>query len=97
MRNAIFALVLVAAAMGAGCGGISSKMVTLPSGEYGYSIKCDKKHNDWGDCYTKAAEVCGGKYEILEKNSNDQSVLLFNAGNPFGTTIPRRSIIIRCE
>lgn len=95
MRNLLAVGVLCLLA--SGCGGVSSKAITLPDGRHGASIKCDKKHNDWGDCYNEAATYCGGKYTVLERNGSDQSVAFYNAGNPFFSTIPRRSIVVRCE
>lgn len=95
MRNLV--LLLVFGALLYGCGGISAHQTTLPDGTQGASINCDKNHNDWGDCYNKASEYCGGKYTVLEKNGSEQSFGYYNAGRPFFAGIPKRNIVVRCE
>ncbi len=55
--------------------------VRLPNGQVGYSVKC---YFDIDKCYNRAAEICGGAYEVVNSSSNrdsdgdDFSKLLFS-------------------
>ena len=72
MRNMI---ALVALGL-AGC--LTVKAVPLPKGQTGYTImNC----SDMAQCYRKAAEVCGGDYELFSQNSDTSgSVIEGNGG-----------------
>jgi len=52
----------VALAIG-GC--VTVKPVALPSGKAGHLISC----SDSAQCMNKAAEICGGPYEIIQTQS----------------------------
>lgn len=61
-------LAAVAAILLTGC--VTARPVALPNGTQGYAIGCPGAARDIGDCMNKAAEVCGGKYQILDHDGN---------------------------
>lgn len=48
----------------------TARPVALPNGTQGYAIHCSGAALDISDCMNKAAEVCGGKYNILDREGN---------------------------
>lgn len=63
----------------AGC--VTAKPIQIPSGEAGYIIDCSSA-NGWGKCFEKAAETCGGPYEII---------------NQSGGWLEARTLLIKCK
>lgn len=51
-----------------GC--VTSRPVALPNGTQGYAIRCPGAARDISDCMNEAAKVCGGKYQILDREGN---------------------------
>jgi hypothetical protein len=70
MRIALLTAIpaIFAAAMLSGC--VTARPVALPNGTQGYAIQCPGAARDISDCMNKAAEVCGGKYSILDQEGN---------------------------
>jgi hypothetical protein len=76
------------AAILAGC--VTAERVPLPSGRQGYTVEnCDSL----SACYKKAAEVCGGPYDIVSQ-----------AGEPITTaasagriSAPKYAMAIECK
>jgi len=57
-------LVLVITATLASCTTVSE--IRLPDGSYGHSINCSGTAQSWGNCYTKAEEICGESgYDVV--------------------------------
>jgi hypothetical protein len=80
----LFLGVLGIAATLAGCATVTP--VPLPNGQQGLAIEaCDTM----ATCYKKAAEVCGGKYEIIGEGSKTSG-----ASGYVGTT---HSMTIQCK
>lgn len=70
MRKALLVamLGLLSAAVISGC--VTARPVALPNGTQGYAIQCPGAARDISDCMNKAAQVCGGKYNILDREGN---------------------------
>ncbi|MFL6579911.1 MAG: hypothetical protein ACJ8G2_04140, partial [Burkholderiales bacterium] len=57
-------LFLVTIACFAGCTSVSA--IRLPDGSTGHSINCSGTAQSWGNCYTKAEELCGENgYDVV--------------------------------
>jgi hypothetical protein len=68
-RSRVHVLALaVSAASLAGCA--TARPVALPNRTQGYANRCPGAARDIADCMNKAAEVCGGEYEILDREGN---------------------------
>lgn len=52
------------------CACVTEKPVALPNGTQGYAIRCPGAARDISDCMNEAAKVCGGKYQILDRDGN---------------------------
>jgi hypothetical protein len=65
--------------LGSGC--VTSKPVALPNGTQGYAIRCPGAARDISDCMNEAAKVCGGKYQILDRDGNVVGGAAFATGN----------------
>lgn len=87
--------ILVMAAILSGC--VTEHPVTLPNGQSGYSINCPGTSHDIGDCMNEAARICGGKYEILDRDSESAGGAVAPAGQSavFMNGI-HRTMIVRC-
>lgn len=72
----------------------SAKLVPLPDGTTGYVVKNCK---DMAVCYKKAAEVCGGKYEVIERSSGQVGAMSGANGYLSGASSLRYTMTIRCE
>lgn len=82
-------LVLIALALG-GC--VTAKPIQLPDGTQGYVIdECDSL----AKCYRKAAETCGGKYELIDSQGSSVGAISGGAAVT-GFVIPIYSITVRC-
>lgn len=81
------------AALVAGCVPVP-RPVSLPDGSTGYSVRC---HRDIGNCMNEAAQVCGGKYQILDRDGDVIGSAVMPAGN--GAIVARgirKTLIVRC-
>ncbi|MGB9331332.1 MAG: hypothetical protein WCB10_11225 [Steroidobacteraceae bacterium] len=52
------------------CACVTERPVALPNGTQGYAIRCPGAARDIADCMNEAAKVCGGKYQILDRDGN---------------------------
>jgi hypothetical protein len=66
-----------------------AREASLPDGTKGFVIS---KCKDLSYCYNRAAELCGGKYEVLNQNTKSEGVL----GNGYGALETRQEITVRC-
>lgn len=90
--------VLLAFAVVAFSGCVTSRHVALPNGTQGYAIKCPGAARDISDCMNEAARVCGGKYQILDRDGNMAGGVVAPVGN--GAVFVqgvRRTLIISCQ
>lgn len=66
--------------------------VPLPDGSEGFVIQ---NCNDPAECYKKAAQTCGGKYEVVDKSGHSVGALSGGA-TPVGLLIPEYTMTVRC-
>ena len=52
----------------AGCA--ASKELVLPDGKVGYNIACDGIFSGYGECMTKAGDLCPAGYDVLSINGS---------------------------
>jgi hypothetical protein len=94
-----FVRVLACAAIAAllsGC--VTSRPVALPNGTQGYAIRCPGAARDIADCMNKAAEVCGGKYQVVDRDGNVAGGAIVPIGN--GAVFAQgvhRTLIVSCQ
>jgi hypothetical protein len=62
-----------------GC--VTERPVALPNGTQGYAIRCPGAARDISDCMNEAAKVCGGKYQILDRDGNVVGGAAVSTGN----------------
>jgi hypothetical protein len=70
MRKSLLAGMLCLLSAGAISACVTARPVALPNGTQGYAIQCPGAARDISDCMNKAAQVCGGKYNILDRDGN---------------------------
>jgi hypothetical protein len=90
-------LAILAATAGiSGC--VTARPVSLPNGTQGYAIRCPGAARDIGDCMNKAAETCGGKYQILDRDGNVSGGVATAVGNSavFVQGV-HRTLIVSCQ
>src|SRR5580658_4503531 len=78
-----------------GC--VTERPVALPNGTQGYAIRCPGAARDISDCMNEAAKVCGGKYQILDREGNVVGGAAVASGNGavFVSAI-KRTMIVKC-
>lgn len=76
----------------ASCASGPPKGFPLPDGRTGYNAVCDGSANSIASCYRRAAEVCGGKYEIVGKDGSASVVAVNGVASP----LIKRSIQFTC-
>ena len=86
------ALYLVATAVLTGCA--TSRQIQGPDGNPAYFIKCGSAVID--ACYEKAAEVCPGGYDMLDRGSNPNAVLM-PSGAGFMLMRGPNTMFVRCR
>jgi hypothetical protein len=79
-----------------GC--VTARPVSLPNGTKGLAINCPGAARDIGDCMNEAARVCGGKYQILDRDG----AVVGGAATPVGNGAVfvqgiKRTMIVSCE
>ena len=76
---------------------VTAKPVALPSGHQGYAIRCPGAARDISDCMNKAAEVCGGAYQIVDRESESSGGAVMPVGNSAVFVNGRhRTMIVSC-
>jgi hypothetical protein len=60
---------------------VTSRPVALPNGAQGFDINCPGTARDIGDCMNEAARICGGKYQIVDREGNVVGGAAVSAGN----------------
>jgi hypothetical protein len=90
------AFVLLVAIMGAGCA--TSRETYIADGRVGYSINCFGTALNWGNCLEKAGDICGERgYTVLEKSSDQGSVVTSGQLGLYGGSVMNRSMIVQCK
>ena len=84
----------VACLLTGGCASVNST-VQLPNGDVGLAISCPGTQEY--SCMNKAAEVCGGAYEILSSGGYQVSSAVWGRGRYTGFSAPVAQIMVRCE
>jgi len=67
----------------------TSKSTSMPSGAAGFVVSCDGTVLSFGNCYSKAGELCPAGYAIIDK-SREVSLYL-------GAQVVARNLIIECN
>jgi hypothetical protein len=90
--------VLLAFAVVAISGCVTSRPVALPNGTQGYAIRCPGAARDISDCMNEAARLCGGKYQILDRDGNTAGGVVTPVGNSavFFQGV-HRTLIVNCQ
>jgi hypothetical protein len=90
MRSAICALVLTLS----GC--VTSRPVMLPNGIQALAISCPGAARDVADCMNKAAQVCGGPYQMLDRDGDVVGGAMAPVGSAAYMGAVHRTLIIKC-
>jgi hypothetical protein len=79
----------------AGC--VTTKPVSLPSGQQGIAVNCPGNGFSIADCMNKAAQVCGGPYTVLQSSEETAGGAVIPVGNgaAFGA-FHKRQLIVSC-
>ena len=88
MNRMLYCAVLMLSACSSG----PPKGFPLPDGRTGYQARCDGSANSITSCYRHAAEVCGGKYEVVGEDKSSSSVEINGTVSP----LIKRSIQFTC-
>lgn len=97
MRRASLAAILAVLSAGVLSACVTARPVALPNGTHGYAIECPGAARDISDCMNKAAQVCGGTYNILDRDGNVVGGVATPVGNSsiFVQGI-HRTLIVSC-
>lgn len=89
--------ILICAAILTMGGCVTSRPVALPNGTQGLAIRCPGAARDISDCMNKAAEVCGGAYQMLDRDGGvvGGSAVRVGNGAMFVSGV-HRTLIVRC-
>lgn len=60
---------------------VTARPVALPDGRQGYTIHCPGTARDIGDCMNKAAQVCGGAYQVMDRETESRGGFASVSGN----------------
>ncbi|NID16907.1 hypothetical protein [Luteibacter yeojuensis] len=71
--------------------------MTHPEGDQGYLVSCDSGSQDMSDCYNKAAGLCHGSYEIVDRIQGAQVNYSAKPYTPAHGIMPKRDIMIQCR
>ena len=90
MRYAICALVLTLSAC------VTSRPVMLANGTHGFAINCPGDARDIAECTNKAAQACGGAYQMVDRDGSVVGSSIPTANNVFYMGAVHRTLIIKC-
>lgn len=96
MGNGFRLTIGLAFAMCAGC--VTTKPVSLPSGQQGVAVHCSGAARSWSDCMNAAGAACGGAYDIVSENGESVGGMATPVGNSamFVHAI-HREMIVSCR
>lgn len=89
------ALLIFIVGLSAGCTG--PRQITLPNGDQGFLVSCDSGSQDIGDCYNKAAGLCHGPYEVIDRTLGAQINYSTTPYKAAGGVMPKRDMMIQCS
>jgi hypothetical protein len=95
MAGTRIALLVLIIGLSAGC--TQSRRITLPSGDQAFVVTCNTGSQDIGDCYNKAAGLCHGPYEVIDRLEGSQVNYSSTAYKSAGGVMPRRDIMVQCS
>jgi hypothetical protein len=90
MRYTICALVLTLSAC------VTSRPVMLSNGTQGFAINCPGDAHDIAQCTNKAAQACGGAYQMVDRDGSVVGRAIPPANNVFYMAAVHRTLIIQC-
>lgn len=77
---------------------VTAHPVALPNGTQGYAIECPGTARDISDCMNEAAKVCGGPYNILDREGHPTGAVATAWGNSaFFMQGRHRTLIVSCQ
>ena|ERR1700674_2729736 len=78
---------------------VTSRPVALPNGTQGFAIRCPGAARDIGDCMNEAARICGGKYQIVDRDGNiaGGAVVPTGSGGAVFVHGVHRTMIVSCQ
>ena len=89
-------LIITAAVLLTACA--SSSKTYGPDGKEAYSITCSGLARDWGNCLSKAGDICGTRgYNVLSVNGDSGAVITANPQMAFGGTTISRNMLVSCK
>jgi hypothetical protein len=69
-----------------------------PDGRPAYSLNCSGAALSWGECESKAGNICGTHgYTVVTRSSDQNSTIGAGAGGLFGSSGNSRSMTIQCK
>ena len=76
---------------------VTAKPFTAPDGRAGFAVKCNGTARSMGDCYQKAAEACGGPYEVM--SGDQRGGVAGSFANGGGVLLPTvtRELLVSCK
>ncbi len=76
---------------------VTSRPVALPDGTLGLAISCPRAARDIADCMNEEARICGGKYQVLDKDGNVSATAAIASGNSAVFVLGvHRTLIVKC-
>lgn len=76
---------------------VTQKPVSLPNGSQGYAIDCSRGNKGISACMNRAAELCGGRYEIVMQESGSNGGVANTFGNSSViTNAVTRTLVVQC-
>jgi hypothetical protein len=101
-RSMLKLIVAVSAALLSLTACVTAKTTHLPNGNTGYAIHCNGAMHDIADCMDKAAEICGGPYQIFTSTGEVVSSTAVATGTSPYTSVAtsvngiQRTLIVEC-
>jgi len=79
-----------------GC--VTERPVSLPNGTQGWAVQCPGAAHDISDCMNEAARICGGRYQILDRDGSTVGGAAVATGNSavFMSGV-HRTLIVSCQ
>ncbi len=75
----------------------TARPVMLPNGMQGLAINCGGAHRDIADCMNKAAQMCAGPYEMLDRDGGVIGGGAVPVGRgAIGLAAVQRTLIVKC-
>jgi hypothetical protein len=90
-QGVIFAVVLLV-----GCA--TSTETYGPDGRPAYTLNCSGAALSWGECESKAGNICGARgYTVVSRSSDQSATIGAGGGGLFGSSSNSRAMTIQCK